>query len=84
MRNPARPLEMMDKLENAALATMAGEKVGQHHTDQYYCKTHLSTRSNRQNLLELKSIIFSIKVGSIKYYRVIIKSTSSTHTEVSV
>ena len=65
MRNPARPLEMMGKLKNAALATMAGEKVGQHHTDQYYYKTHLSTRSNRQNLLELKSITFSTKVGSI-------------------
>ena len=82
--NLARPPEMMGKHENAVLATMAGEKEGQHHTNKYYCKTHLTTRSNRQNLLELKSIIFSIKVGSIKYYRVIIKSTSSTHTEVSV
>ena len=65
LRNPARPLEMMDKLENTALATMAGKKVGQHHTDQYYYKTLLSTKCNRQNLMELKSINLSIKVGSI-------------------
>ena len=55
---------MMDKLENTTLATMAGKKVGQHHTDKYYYKTLLSTKCNRQNLMELKSINFSIKVGS--------------------
>ena len=64
LRNPARPLEMMDKLENTALATMAGKKVGQHHTTEYYFKTLPSTKYNRQTIMELKSINFSIKVGS--------------------
>ena len=55
---------MMDKLENTALATMAGKKVGQHHTTEYYFKTLPSTKYNRQTIMELKSINFSIKVGS--------------------
>ena len=55
---------MTNKLENTALATMAGKKVGQHHTIKYYFKTLPSTKCNRQNIMELKSINFSIKVGS--------------------